>query len=221
MKKVLIVSLVVASVLLTACGTKEQTTATSKINKESETKKNNKSKGKKSLVVYFSPANSDTADAVSSATPKVDGKSSVEYIASVIKDETGSDSYKIIPTKAYPTDYDELADQAKEERDKDQRPEFKLDVNPEDYDTIFVGYPIWWYQMPMIMDSFFDKYNFDGKTIVPFNTHEGSGDGGTYDEIKKLEPKATVKDGFNEAGDDVEKGDTDKDVKEWLEDLGL
>ena len=221
MKKVLIVCLVVASVLLTACGTKEQTITTSEAKKESVTQKKSEKKKGETLVVYFSPSNSDTADAVSSATPKVDGKSSVEYIANVIKDETGSDAYKIIPTKAYPTDYDKLADQAKEERDNNKKPEFKLNVNPEDYDTIFVGYPIWWYQMPMIMDSFFDKYNFDGKTIVPFNTHEGSGDGGTYDEIKKLEPKATVKDGFNEAGDDVKKGDTDKDVKEWIEDLGL
>jgi flavodoxin len=90
----------------------------------------------------------------------------------------------------------------------------KLDVNPEDYDVIFVGYPMWWYQMPMLMYTFFDAYDLSGKTIIPFNTHEGSGDGGTYDDIKELEPNATVLDGFNVRGSSADEADSDLD--KWL-----
>ncbi len=72
------------------------------------------------------------------------------------------------------------------------RPAIKNDINIADYDTIFIGYPMWWYTFPMIIYTLFDKYDFSGKTIIPFNTHMGSADGGTYDTIRELEPNATV-----------------------------
>lgn len=89
---------------------------------------------------------------------------------------------KIVPTVEYPHVYEELADYAKAEQDNDERPEFEdLGVDPTSYQTVFIGYPIWWYSLPMIMETFFDRYDFSGVTIIPFNTHEGSRDGGTYD----------------------------------------
>ena len=81
----------------------------------------------------------------------------------------------------------ELFDYTKNERDNDERPELKdLEVNMDVYDVVFVGYPIWWYTLPMPIYTFFDKYDIDNKIIVPFNTHEGSGDGGTYSTIRIL-----------------------------------
>lgn len=176
--------------------------------------------GKKTLVVYFSASNGDTADTVSSATPKVGDAGATQYIAETIDKNVDSDIAKIVPKESYPADYNGTADQAKSEADSDARPEFTLDpdVNPEDYDVIFIGYPMWWYQMPMVMDTFFDTYDFSGKTIIPFNTHAGSGDGGTYDDIRKLEPDATVLDGLPIAGDDA--GDSASEVKDWLAGLG-
>lgn len=74
--------------------------------------------------------------------------------------------------------------------------------------------------MPMPMYTFFDTYDFDGKTIVPFNTHEGSGDGGTYDDIKKLEPNSTVLEGLPIRGGDMTKDQSNK-VDNWLKELGF
>ena len=94
------------------------------------------------------------------------------------------------------------------------------EIPVEEYDTVFVGYPMWWYTFPMILYTFFDKYDFSGKTIVPFNTHMGSGDGGTYRTIKELEPKATVLAGLPLEMSDAERGNP-KAVSKWLEELGL
>ena len=100
------------------------------------------------------------------------------------------------------------------------RPAIKNEIPVRDYDTIFVGYPMWWYTFPMIMYTFFDKYDFSGKTIVPFNTHMGSGDGGTYRTIKELEPDANVLAGLPLEMSDAERGNA-KAVSQWLQKLGL
>ena len=143
-----------------------------------------------------------------------------QKLANIIYDEVGGDFRIIEPVEAYPTG-DALFDYTEEEANNDARPEFKdLDINIDDYDTIFVGYPIWWYQMPMIIYTFFDEYDLSGKTIVPFNTHEGSGDSGTYSDIQEIEPDSTVLDGFAIRGGDME-GDQTETVRNWLEDLGF
>lgn len=179
----------------------------------------NVSGDKKALIVYFSPANSDTVDAISSATPRVGNVSSVEYVAQLISAKVDADVAKIVPETAYPLPYNDAADQAKKERDDGARPAFTLDANPEDYDVIFIGYPMWWYEMPMIMDTFFDTYDFSGKTIIPFNTHAGSRDGGTYKDVAELEPNATVLDGLAVSGERA--GNAESDVNKWLSGLGF
>lgn len=75
----------------------------------------------------------------------------------------------------YPTDnFESLAELARTELDEGQRPAMRTELeNLEDYDVIFVGYPIWWYDMPAVMYTFFDQYDFSGKTIIPFTTHGG------------------------------------------------
>lgn len=157
---------------------------------------------KKVLVVYFSETGN------------------TQKFAKLISDEVGGDFRRIETVKSYPTGQ-ALFDYTKKERDENARPELKeMDVNPEDYDVIFIGYPIWWYTLPMPIYTFFDKYDFNGKIIVPFNTHEGSGDGGTYSTIKGLEPNAKVLDGLAIRGGDMKSEQTTK-VRNWLKGLDL
>lgn len=189
------------------------------INTEGETDAPVSNAEQKILVIYFSSANTANVDVVSSATPKFGAAASTELLAQYIHDAVGGDLVKITPEEDYPEDYNGIADQAKAERDSDERPAFlPLEVNPEGYDVIFVGYPIWWYTLPMIMYTFFDTYDFTGKTIIPFNTHAGSGNGGTYATIAEFEPNADVLDGFNASGSRAD--NAENDVKAWLNGLG-
>lgn len=157
--------------------------------------------GKKVLVVYFSETGN------------------TQKLAKTISDQVGGDFRRIEPVVEYPTGQD-LYDYTENEKNNDARPQFKdLGVNPEDYDVVLVGYPMWWYTLPMIMYTFFDQYDFSGKTIIPFNTHEGSGNGGTYDTIKGFEPDATVLDGLAIRGGDM-KSDQTGTVSDWLVRIG-
>ena len=206
MKKIISIALVLALALsFAACGSKSQPTSqaqpeteqkvTGQAQQSSETESD-----KKILTIYFSWSGNTDA------------------FANYIHNSAGGDIVRINPVKAYPETYDEVVDLAKEEKNDDARPQFKdLGVNPEEYDVIFVGYPIWWYTLPMIMYTFFDTYDFSGKTLIPFNTHEGSGDGGTYDTIKEFEPKATVLEGLAIRGGSIDGAESE--VKEWLSGL--
>lgn len=154
---------------------------------------------KKNLIVYFSVSNN------------------TKNLAEIIHKNIDSDIVSIDATKPYSKLFMFRTIRAKREQSKDKRPAFnELNIKLEEYDTIFIGYPIWWYTLPMIMYSFFDKYDLSGKTIIPFNTHEGSSDGGTYETIKKLEPKAKVLEGLPISGGSVKKDNTEKLVKDWL-----
>ena len=89
----------------------------------------------------------------------------------------------------------------------------------DNYDVIFIGYPIWWYQMPMAMYSFFDKYDFAGKTIIPFSTHGGSGWSGTLEDIAELEPDATMVNGYSISRNNTA---TSRDgILNWLQGIGM
>lgn len=142
-----------------------------------------------------------------------------EKLANLIHEQIGADMFKIEPVTPYPNG-EELFDYTKEEQDKDERPEIKETVNIDDYDIIFIGYPIWWYEVPQIIKTFLDQYDLSGKTIIPFNTHEGSGDGGTYDYIKEQEKDATVLEGLPIRGENMD-NDQSEVVKDWLEGLGF
>jgi flavodoxin/predicted small lipoprotein YifL len=235
MKKGISIILVIAAVLtLVSCGSTspaqaappaiETSTVTYDASAESKTPAEEKgvdqfaeSDENRILIAYFSPANSDSVDAVSGATPRVGEISSVEYIAQLIDGQFEADMARIIPMDPYPVIYEDTADRAKSEQDQDERPAFQLDVNPEDYDVIFVGYPVWWYHLPMIMQTFFDSYDFSGKTLIPFNTHAGSRDGGTYREIAALAPGAKVLDGLAIAGEQA--SEAESTVRNWLTEL--
>ena len=135
-------------------------------------------------------------DAVASASySTVNGEAvgCLRAIADMIQQNTGGDLFSIRTSVVYPTDGGELIDYAAQEQDENARPELTSHIeNLDQYDTIFVGYPNWWADLPMAVYSFFDEYDFSGKTIIPFNVHNGSRFSRTIETIQELEPNATV-----------------------------
>ena len=176
------------------------------------------------LVVYFSePLPDNGVDAVTSASRvTVDGDvyGSVQYMTTVISETTGADMARIRTAIPYAENFDELAERADQERQNNVHPEITVPIDDfNSYDVVFVGYPIWWYQMPMAMYSFFDEYDFTGKTLIPFSSHGGSGWSGTVDDIAEMEPNATMVDGYSISRNSVA-GSADG-IREWLGRIGM
>lgn len=132
-----------------------------------------------------------------------------EVVAEKIQRLLGdADFFKIDTKKLYPIDYMETTEVAKEELRRDARPELTAEVEDmSQYDTIILGYPNWWGTMPMAIFTFLESYDFAGKTIIPFCTHEGSGMGHSVNDIKKLCPGATVLDGTPIHGSTAQQAD--------------
>ena len=141
-----------------------------------------------------------------------------------IADETGGDIVRVLAATPYPEDYDDTADRAKKEKDEGTRPEITIDLSAEEiakYDTIFLGFPVWWYDLPMPMWTFLESVDLSGKTVIPFFSHEGSSDGaGSLDTIKKLAGGADVKteDALSIRGGKV--AGSEEKVREWVKGLG-
>lgn len=173
------------------------------------------------LIAYFAVAENSAVEAVSSASVGTDSKGLVRILADDVQKETGGELFSIKTSVKYPGDINELIDYADKEQEDNVRPELTSHIdNLNDYDVIFVGYPNWWADMPMVMYSFFEENDFSGKTIIPFNVHNGSRFSNTINTLKNLEPGATVvTDGFtiNQSG----VADADAEVQEWLKGLGF
>lgn len=131
------------------------------------------------------------------------------------------DIFEIKPSVAYPTDYDTCIDVAKKELQRNARPEIKEDIDISSYDTIFLGYPNWWGQLPMCVFTFIEGHDWTGKTVVPFITHEGSGMGGTDRKIAAACKGADVAVGkglaVRGATAQNERDKAKKTVEAWLE----
>ena len=146
-----------------------------------------------------------------------------EIVAKEIAKQTGADIREIVPEVPYDGNrdhYPALLRVAQKEHDTDARPAIKEALPVAEYDTIYIGYPMWCYTVPMIIYTLFDQYDFSGKTIIPFSTHMGSRDGGTYRTIKELAPKAKVLTGLPVEMRDAESG-PEKAVEKWLGSLKL
>lgn len=178
--------------------------------------------GGKILIVYFAVAENSDVDAVSSASVLMDdneAKGMSKFIADIIAERTDGELFSIRTEEKFPGEYNPLADRAKEQQNKGEKPTLTSHIeNLDDYDVIFIGYPIWWYTLPQVMFSFFEEYDFSGKTIIPFCTHFGSRDSGTFKTIAELEPDAEMLDGIAVNQRDV--AGCKKDVLDWLEGLG-
>ena len=163
-----------------------ETTAENKTSNSTAT-----SNRKSSVVVYFSRTGEQYDVGVIE-------KGNTAIVADMIVEQTGSDSFEILPKNDnYPMTYKELTDV---------------------YDTVYLGYPIWWGDLPMICYTFLESYDFSGKTIIPFCTHAGSGNAGTQSKIQSAAPNATVKEVLAIAGTDTQ-NDPDSvktAVTEWL-----
>ncbi|MCI8273920.1 MAG: flavodoxin [Clostridia bacterium] len=158
----------------------EQEVANSNVNinnkQENQNKQNtNTNTSKKTLVIYYSRSGN------------------TKQIADYISEKTGGDVVRIETVRTYPSNYDEMLDTAKEEQRNGGRPELKnKNINIKDYDTIFLGYPIWWGKIATPVYTFLDNYDLSGKKIAPFVTSGSSGLSGTPSDIKREEPNAEV-----------------------------
>ncbi|MBR2593628.1 MAG: S-layer homology domain-containing protein [Firmicutes bacterium] len=180
-------------------------------------------KGSKALVAYFAVAENSDVDAVSSASRLTDGgetKGMDRFIGEIIAEKTKGDLFSIQTEEKFSGEYNTLLDNAQEMKNNGEMPALSSHIeNLDDYDVIFVGYPIWWGALPQVMESFFSEYDFSGKTIVPFCTHGGSGNSGTFSKIAELEPNADVKDGIAINMDNV--SGSKQNILDWLDKLGF
>ncbi len=158
--------------------------------------------GSESLVVYFS------------------WSGNTENVAKSVQSQTDSDIFEIVPATSSSDDYDTVLDVAQEEQKENARPAISGSIeNIDQYDVVYVGFPNWWGDMPMILYTFFDTYDLSGKTIASFCTSGGSGLSGTVNEIKSLEPDASVTEGLHIGSSSS--SEPDDAVSQWLNDTGL
>ena len=179
-------------------------------NNQNET---NMDKQGKTLVVFFSHAGEN----YSVGNIKV---GNTKVVADYISEMTGADQFEIVADKDYDMPYMELIEVAKQEANDGELPAMvgKLE-NLDQYDTVFIGGPVWWGTYPQVMFTFFRDYDLNGKTIIPFTTHEGSGLASCVEDVKTAYPGATVKTGFAIYGHEVRSGRAK--VEKWLKGLGF
>lgn len=223
------VFLVIAlAVMLTSCGSNSGDKVSKFGNQDTAGQNSNTGqiipKDGKALIAYFTVAENSDVDVVSSASvSEVAGeeKGRITALAEMIREKTEGDIFSIQTAKKYSGDIDKLVEDVQAEKDKDERPELVSHItNLEDYAIVFVGFPTWWYDLPKSMYSFFDEYDFSGKTIIPFNSSNGSRFSGFIEKIQDLEPDATViTNGFTASEQDVPKAEDD--IGAWLDGLGF
>lgn len=183
---------------------------------EMDTDSDNKAEGTSILVAYFSLAGEQYGVGVIE-----EGNTAI--IAKMIAEQTGADTFEIEAVNAYPETYDGLLEVSRQEMSDNARPEIAGTVdNMEDYDIVFVGYPNWWGDMPMIVYNFLESYDFSEKTVIPFCTHGGSGLSGTESTIEDI-TGAEMMDGFDIAGEAAQnqRDKASEAVTEWLREGGF
>ena len=198
-----IIILALCMLVSTACnGSKKQ-----EINNQ-ETKEIMNS-DKKAIVVFFSHAGDNYAVGnIEVGNTKI--------VADYISELTGAEQFEIATHKYDGMAYNPLIKLAQEEAEKGELPEYEGDVDLSQYDTVFIGGPVWWGTYPQVMFTFFKKHRDDmkGKTVIPFTTHEGSGLANCVDDVKKAFPGANVMKGFSIYGHEVR---TERaKVEKWL-----
>ena len=170
---------------------------------------------KKILVVYFSRTGEEYNVGNIS-------KGNTAIVADYIAQKTGADTFEIKAAKPYPDEYEACTELAKKELESNVRPAIEKNIdNLAQYDTIFLGYPIWWGAVPRVLLTFLEANDFSGKTIIPFCTHGGSGLAGTEREIADACPNAKVLDGLAVVGKTAQNDfpAVQKDVDAWLKGL--
>ena len=190
MRTLLTILMTTMMLLLTACGGgNAQTGADTSAQKETQTTASARS-DQRVLVVYFSRADENTG-----GVGYIE-KGNTKILAEMIAERTHGDLFEIKTVKPYPKEYRLVTEAAKQEKEENARPEIVGELpDLSKYDVVFLGYPIWWSDMPMPVYTFLDRENFAGKIILPFCTHEGSGLSDTQRSIADV-TKADVREGF-------------------------
>lgn len=185
--------IIAASLIVAACANSESKT-------ENQSENQNETKEMKTLVTYFS---------ASGVTRQV---------ATQLAEVANADLYEIVPEQLYTDDdlnwRDSLSRSSVEMKDKTSRPAIKkTELKIDEYATIYVGFPIWWYTCPTIINTFMEAYDFSGKTIIPFATSGGSTIEQACNDLKAAYPKANWKEGrlLNDA--------SKEDLEEWVKSL--
>ena len=205
---IMIILAIICGITVISAATQEETTANDILNQ-------NNSQNSNILIVYFSR----TGENYNVGNTEV---GNTAMIASYMKEYLKADSYEIIPVNKYPTGYDECLDIAKKEQQENSRPEIQNKVeNIDKYDTIIIGYPIWYGDTPMIINTFLEQNNLEGKTILLFNTHEGSQDAGTYNKIaEKLSSSKVNTNGLSVQGQTARTPEGKQKTIDWLKNQG-
>ena len=192
---------------------------------DTEAEEPENTKERASLIVYFSRADNmvfeSDVDAVTSASVNLDALGNpvgnMRLIAEYISEETGADIFSIRTVETYPTGSLDSTDLSAVEKSEDARPALSAHVeNMDEYDVIYLGYPVCWETLPMPVASFLEEYDFAGKTIIPFASHAGGGFGFGVSMIKELCPDAEVMDGFAIRDSNVNTDEARETVKDFI-----
>lgn len=180
----------------------------------------------KVLVAYFSlfnntPYDSDLEASSSASIVIGDDKKigTTEYIADFIVDKTGGDKYLIQVENQYSTSFEEVRERNHNEQDDTYPKLISNDLNIDDYDIIFLGYPVWATTIPMAIASFINEYDLSGKTVIPFCSHDGYGSGNSYNEIKELAMNIDLLDGIAIKSTDILR--SNEQLSQWIDSLNL
>lgn len=239
MKKFFSVILTMTMVLsLVACGTTENPSVgysenTSTVSEqemptvgspktEADRETNDKARGGNILVAYFSWAENailaHDVDAVTS--PSVIPPGNVQQLAGWVQEENGGDLFSIRVTDPYPSDWDKCLSRANQERSDNVRPELVENVdNLEQYDTVFLGYPNWWYGVPMALLSFLEQNDLSGKQIYLFCSHGTGGLANSVELITEAVPNAVISDNIFDCYEE-EAASSQENIQGWVRDLG-
>ena len=217
MKKILIFILVL--LILVGCQTAQ--TKESTVNKQPQVTID----GNKTLIVYFTRADNiqlttdaDTSTSASLVIKDNEIVGNTGYVARVIQEEIGGTLIPITVSEKYTSDYDELVTKAKQDGQDQVRPNVDtVIVNLDDYDTVILGYPNWWYDMPMAVYTFLENYDLSDKTIIPFVTHGGSRFSNTIENLRSIIPQATIVEGLAVYQHDVI--EKEEDIRTWARGL--
>lgn len=164
------------------------------------------------LVAFYSRADENYV----SGQIKTLKTGNTEVAAGIIERLTGADTFKIEQVQPYAKDYNTCIGQAQSDQRRDARPELKKYPDSlEGYDVIYLGFPNYWNTMPMAVFTFLEHFDFTGKEIRPFCTHEGSGMGNSVEDIRRLCPDADVSQGLAIRGGAAE--GSEKEIKAWVQ----
>lgn len=219
MKKIIYVILAAAMIFsLGACSYSEPE-ATDEIQTDTPAQDNS---GKNVLVAYFSWAENatDTEGVDATASPSVIAPGNVQQLAGWVSEETGGDLFSIQVTDPYPADWNECLDRANDERGDDARPELKSAVQDiGQYDTVFLGYPNWWYGVPMALLTFLEENDLSGKEVYLFCSHGTGGLANSVEILTEALPDATISDNIFDCYEE-DASSSESDIREWVNGLG-